>query len=81
MLSLDLLHTFLAVHRAGTLTRAAELLGLSQPTVTAQLRTLESRIGQPLFVRGARGVTPTPAADDLARRLDGPLDALAAVAA
>ncbi|BBH68872.1 LysR family transcriptional regulator [Actinoplanes sp. OR16] len=78
--SLDLLHTFLAVHRAGTLTRAAEVLGLSQPTVTAQLRTLETQLGQALFVRGARGVTPTPAADDLARRLDGPLDALAGVA-
>lgn len=79
-ISLDLLHTFLAVHRAGTLTRAADVLGLSQPTVTAQLRTLESRLGQALFVRGARGVTPTPAADDLARRLDGPLDALAGIA-
>ncbi|MEU4626697.1 LysR family transcriptional regulator [Actinoplanes sp. NPDC023801] len=78
---LDLLHTFLTVHRAGTMTRAAETLGLSQPTVTAQLRTLESRIGQPLFVRGARGVTPTAAADDLARRLDGPMDVLAGVAA
>jgi DNA-binding transcriptional LysR family regulator len=77
---LDLLHTFLIVYRAGTMTRAAETLRLSQPTVTAQLRTLESRIGQPLFVRGARGVTPTAAADDLARRLDGPMDALAGVA-
>ncbi|MEU4159213.1 LysR family transcriptional regulator [Actinoplanes sp. NPDC026670] len=63
------------------MTRAAETLGLSQPTVTGQLRSLETRIGQPLFVRGARGVTPTAAADDLARRLDGPMDALAAVAA
>jgi DNA-binding transcriptional LysR family regulator len=77
---LDLLHTFLTVYRAGTMTRAAETLGLSQPTVTAQLRTLESRIGQPLFIRGARGVAPTAAADDLARRLDGPMDALAGVA-
>ncbi|MET7400054.1 LysR family transcriptional regulator [Dactylosporangium sp. NPDC005572] len=80
-LPLDLLQTFLAVYRAGTLTRAAELLGLSQPAVTAQLRTLEERLGQALFVRQARGVTPTAAADDLARRLDGPLDALASVAA
>lgn len=78
---LDLLHTFLTVYRAGTMTRAAETLGLSQPSVTAQLRVLETRIGQPLFVRGARGVTPTAAADDLARRLDGPMDSLAAVAA
>ncbi|BEL07733.1 LysR family transcriptional regulator [Actinoplanes sichuanensis] len=77
---LDLLHTFLTVYRSGTMTRAAETLGLSQPTVTGQLRSLETRIGQPLFVRGARGVTPTAAADDLARRLDGPMDALAAVA-
>jgi DNA-binding transcriptional LysR family regulator len=77
---LDLLHTFLTVYRAGTMTRAAETLGLAQPTVTGQLRTLEGRIGQPLFVRGARGVTPTAAADDLARRLDGPMDALTAVA-
>jgi DNA-binding transcriptional LysR family regulator len=81
MVSLDLLHTFLAVHRSGTLTRAAEMLGLSQPTVTAQVRALESELGHPLFVRGARGVTPTAAADDLARRLDGPMDALAGVAA
>ncbi|GAA4601859.1 DNA-binding transcriptional LysR family regulator [Actinoplanes octamycinicus] len=80
MVSLDLLHTFLAVHRAGTLTRAAELLGVAQPTVTAQLRALETELGHPLFVRGPRGVTPTAAADDLARRLDGPMDALAGVA-
>ena len=79
--SLDLLHTFLAVHRAGTLTHAAALLGLSQPTVTAQLRALEEQTGQLLFVRGARGVTPTAAAHDLARRLDGPLDTLAGIAA
>lgn len=79
--SLDLLRTFLAVHRAGTLTRAAAVLGLSQPTVTGQLRALERATGTPLFVRRARGVTPTAAANDLARRLDGPLDALVAVAA
>jgi DNA-binding transcriptional LysR family regulator len=79
-LSLDLLRTFLAVYRAGTLTRAAAVLGLSQPTVTAQLRSLEDAIGTPLFVRQPRGVVPTAGADDLARRLDGPLDALVGVA-
>ena len=33
-LDLSLLRTFLAVHRAGSFTAAARLLGLSQPTVT-----------------------------------------------
>lgn len=80
-LSLDLLRTFQAVYRAGTLTSAARLLGMSQPSVTGQLRALEDTIGQPLFLRRARGVVATPSGHDLARRLDGPLDALAEVAA
>jgi len=78
---LDLLRTFHAVYRARTLTRAAQQLGLSQPTVTSKIRSLERAVGQPLFVRQARGVVPTSAADDLARRLDGPLDALVGVLA
>lgn len=78
--SLDLLRTFLAVYRAGTLTKAAAALGLSQPTVTTQLRSLEAALGEPLFLRQPRGVLPTPGADDLARRLEGPLDALAGIA-
>lgn len=80
-LSLDLLRTFQAVYRAGTLTAAAASLGLSQPTVTTQLRTLEGLLGQPLFVRQARGVVPTARATDLARRIADPLDALVGVAA
>lgn len=79
-LSLDLLRTFLAVYRAGSLTAAAGALGLSQPTVTAQVRSLEARLGRPLFDRLPRGVTPTPVAAELARRVAEPLDALAATA-
>ena len=79
--SLDLLRTFQAVYRAGTLTAAATALGVSQPTVTTQLRQLEGLLGQPLFVRQARGVVPTARAVDLARRTADPLDALAGVAA
>ncbi|WIY07238.1 LysR family transcriptional regulator [Amycolatopsis mongoliensis] len=79
-MDLDLLRTFLAVHRAGSLTGAAPSLGLSQPTVTAQVRALEVELGQQLFVRRARGVTPTSAADELAARIAPHVDALAAVA-
>jgi DNA-binding transcriptional LysR family regulator len=79
--SLDLLRTFQAVYRAGTLTQAAAVLGLSQPTVTTQLRHLEGLLGSPLFVRQARGVVPTARGADLARRIADPLDALVGVAA
>lgn len=78
-LSLDLLRSFLAVHRAGSITAAADLLGLAQPTVTAQLKTLEATLGRPLFQRLPRGVAPTAAADELARRISDPLDALEAL--
>ncbi|WP_019634975.1 LysR family transcriptional regulator [Actinomadura atramentaria] len=74
--SFDLLRTFLAVHRAGSVTRAAELLQLSQPTVTAQIKALERALDRPLFERRPRGMAPTAAADRLARRVAGPLDAL-----
>ncbi|MFI1660028.1 LysR family transcriptional regulator [Streptomyces sp. NPDC020472] len=77
---LNLLRTFLAVHRSGSFTAAAGLLGLSQPTVTTQIRALERQTGRELFERLPRGVAPTAVADDLAARVAGPLDALAAVA-
>lgn len=79
-LDLNLLRTFLAVYRSGSFTGAARLLGLSQPTVTTQMRALERQTGRELFERLPRGVAPTPVADDLAVRIAGPLDELAAVA-
>lgn len=79
-LDLAQLRTFLAVYRAGSLTVAARLVGLSQPTVTTQLRALEKHLDRQLFERLPRGVTPTPAADDLAARLAVPMDALDAIA-
>ncbi|GAA2210233.1 LysR family transcriptional regulator [Nonomuraea monospora] len=80
-LSLDLLRTFLAVHRTGSITAAAQTLGLSQPAVTAQVKTLEAALDRPLFDRLPRGVAPTPAADELARRVAPGLDSLDEVVA
>ncbi|WP_405561961.1 LysR family transcriptional regulator [Streptomyces sp. NBC_01180] len=79
-MDLALLRTFVAVHRAGSFTRAAALLGLSQPAVTSQIRTLERQLGRPLFLRRARGVTPTSIGDELAHRAAPHLDALAEIA-
>ncbi|MFG3496053.1 LysR family transcriptional regulator [Streptomyces sp. NPDC047928] len=75
-MDLSLLRTFVTVHRAGSFTRAAALLGLSQPAVTSQIRTLERQLGRPLFLRQARGVTPTTVGDELAHRAAPHLDAL-----
>ena len=80
MPSLDLLATFLEIYRAGSLSAAAQRLGVTQPAVTGQLARLEEQIGEPLFARSSKGVTPTPRAAALAARvslhLDGLRDAL-----
>ncbi|MEV4895148.1 LysR family transcriptional regulator [Nonomuraea sp. NPDC055795] len=75
-ISYDLLRTFLAVYRSGSVTRAAELLGVSQPSVTAQVKALEGVLRRPLFDRLPRGMAPTASADQLARRIAAPLDSL-----
>ncbi|WAZ22999.1 LysR family transcriptional regulator [Streptomyces cinnabarinus] len=75
---LNLVRTFLAVYRSGSFTAAAQLLGISQPTVTTQVKALERQSGRELFARLPRGVTPTPYAHDLAARVAAPLDALLA---
>ncbi|MEV4437421.1 LysR family transcriptional regulator [Streptomyces sp. NPDC049577] len=75
-MDLALLRTFVTVHRAGSFTRAAALLGLSQPAVTSQIRTLERQLGRPLFLREARGVRPTSLGDELAHKMAPHVDAL-----
>ncbi|MFK0194943.1 LysR family transcriptional regulator [Kitasatospora sp. NPDC090308] len=77
---LNQLRTFLAVYRLGSFTAAARRLGLSQSTVTAQVRALERRHGRELFERRARGAAALPAADELAARVAEPLDRLAGAA-
>ncbi|MEU3858130.1 LysR family transcriptional regulator [Streptomyces sp. NPDC028722] len=79
-MDLALLRTFVTVHRAGSFTRAAALLGLSQPAVTSQIRTLERQLGRPLFLRQARGVIPTTIGDELAHKAAPHLDALVEIA-
>jgi DNA-binding transcriptional LysR family regulator len=58
-LDLNLLRVFDALMQEGHLTRAAERLHLSQPAVSNALARLRTQLGAPLFVRNARGMTPT----------------------
>ena len=51
----------LAIAEAGSLTRAAEQLGLAQPALTQTLNRLEQELGTPLFLRNRRGAALTEA--------------------
>jgi DNA-binding transcriptional LysR family regulator len=79
MIDLDLLRCFLAIYRAGSVTRAAQSLALSQPAASARLQALELRIGKPLFRREGRGLQATREARALARSIGGYIDGLEAI--
>lgn len=50
---------FWSVVRAGSLTKACQQLNLSPPTISAQLRTLEERLGEKLLTKSGRTLVPT----------------------
>jgi DNA-binding transcriptional LysR family regulator len=58
-LDLDVLTMMVAVADTGNISRAAEVVHRSQSAVSMQIRTLESALGKPLFVRRPRGVSLT----------------------
>ncbi|MEN9890004.1 MAG: hypothetical protein RLY78_299 [Pseudomonadota bacterium] len=60
-----LLQLFDLLHETGSVTRTAELLGQSQPTVSLALGRLRRQLGDPLFVRHAGALKSTPRADAL----------------
>jgi aminoethylphosphonate catabolism LysR family transcriptional regulator len=63
--NLTLLRAFHLVAQAGSFTRAAHVGGTSQPTLSAQVRSLEAAHGVSLFNRRGRGVTMTPLGQSL----------------
>ncbi len=63
---------FVAVAQERHFTRAAELLGVAQPTLSKQVRVLEAELGTPLFDRVRGNITLTHAGEllaPLARRI------------
>lgn len=65
MLNATWLNTFTTLCEIGHFTRSAEVLGMTQPGVSQQLRKLEAQVGKPLIVQDGKSFTPTPAGEAL----------------
>lgn len=59
-MEIRVLKYFLAIAKEGSITKAADSLYLTQPTLTRQMQNLEQELGQKLFVRGKYRVSLTP---------------------
>ncbi|CAG7649563.1 HTH-type transcriptional activator CmpR [Paenibacillus solanacearum] len=60
MISLELYKVFHAIARTGNISKAAELLYITQPSVSYAIKQLEEQLGTALFVRKPKGVELTP---------------------
>lgn len=58
-MELRVLRYFLAVAREQSISGAAEVLHISQPTLSRQLMDMEDELGKKLFIRGNRRITLT----------------------
>ena len=61
---------FLAVAREENITRAADFLYVTQPSLTRQIQNMEKEIGQPLFIRAGRKMVLTEAGLLLRKRAE-----------
>lgn len=75
----DALIAFDAVLRLGSMTAAAEELGITQSAVSHRLRRLETFLGTDLLLRRRAGLTPTPAGAALAEGLGDVFESMASL--
>lgn len=64
-LDLNLFSVFDAIYTAGSLTKAADVLCITQPAVSNSLARLREMLNDPLFVRTGHSMTPTPVAQNI----------------
>jgi len=64
-IDLNLFVVFDAIYTEGNLTRAGEIIGITQPAVSNSLSRLRNLFDDPLFVRTAEGMVPTPVAQNI----------------
>lgn len=73
-MELRVLKYFLAVAREENITKASEILHITQPTLSKQLMDLEDEIGKKLFIRGNRKITLTKEGILLRKRAEEIID-------
>jgi DNA-binding transcriptional LysR family regulator len=56
---IEIVRTVVAISETGSLSKAGERLGLSQPAISSQVKRLQGMIGGSLFVKTANGTTTT----------------------
>ena len=61
----DYYRIFYYVAKYGSFTKAAEIIGNSQPNITRAMNNLESQTGLQLFIRNKRGIVLTPEGEQL----------------
>ena len=69
-MDLELLRTFLELHRLRHFGRTASVLNVSQSAISTRLKTLETSLGVLLFERGRREIRPTPEGTRLVRHAE-----------
>ncbi len=78
-MDLNLFVVFSAIMRHGSVSRAAENLGLTQPATSNALTRLRAQLGDPLFVRSKNGMLPTQFAKEMAPVIEQSLSGLKSV--
>ena len=73
------LRYFVVAAEEGQITRAAQKLNLAQPALSRTIAQLEAQMGVKLLQRHARGVSLTPAGEELLEKAQAVLDAIAEV--
>ncbi|GAL20143.1 transcriptional regulator LysR family [Vibrio maritimus] len=73
-MDLNLARTFVLVFQHQSFTKAADILGVSQPAVSKAIRKLELDVGDALFVKSGRGISPTSRAVSLATDFQRAID-------
>ncbi len=79
-MDLNLYPVFLEILRHGSVTRAADTLGLTQPAASNALARLRGQLGDPLFIRTKSGMQPTDYAKTIAPAIERAIGGLNGIA-